>query len=139
MAKIFKICYCFHVVATPTGSWLLVTWADKIYILDSVDTKGAKEGAKDIKEVLEEDVKERLELEYVLKIEVIKTPQENNGSDCGVFCIGFISNIVNKGATSFLGAVETGDISSWLELEGASRKRREILSYIEKKSKEQGL
>ena len=78
-------------------------------------------------------------MEYVLKVEVIKTPQQNNGSDCGVFCIGFISNIVNKGATSFLGAVETGDISSWLELEGASSKRRDIFSYIEKKSKEQGL
>ena len=122
--------------------WFLVVGdmvSDKIYILDSLDTKAAKEGANDVKEVLEEDIKEKLDLEYVLKIEVIKTPQQNNGSDCGLFCIGFITNIVNKGATSFLGAVETGDISSWLELEGASRKRREITSYIEMKSKEQGL
>ena len=127
--------------------WFLIVadmFSDTIYVLDSLNTKGAREGAKDIKIVLEEDLKQRLGEDKVMKIEVLEVPQQKNGSDCGLFCIGFITNIIQKGQASFLEAVTgdtwvSGDITSWLELEGASRKRREIIKYIQTKSEQQGL
>ena len=69
----------------------------------------------------------------------LKVPQQCNGSDCGLYMLSFLKNILEKGTESFLKAAELKNMLEWINIEGPAQKRKEVIDFIIEKLKDQGL
>ena len=111
----------------------------QLFILDSLKSQASKSGALELRNALELENIERFGKKIVISTINLKVPQQGNGSDCGLYMLSFLKNILEKGTESFLKAAELKNVLEWIDIEGPAQKRKEVIDFILKKSKDQGL
>ena len=73
----------------------------QLFILDSLKSQASKSGALELRNALELENIERFGNKIVISTVNLKVPQQGNGSDCGLYMLSFLKNILEKGNKEF--------------------------------------